>query len=194
MIDDRERITTMILQSRRWLCLLIVGLLLSACAVAPGEAVQFSTQGGLRSGNSVEFLTVNVELTEDGIHPAVISIPAGREVKLIVRNRGMTEHHYQVVGLVPADLWRVTTEAVAPATDDAESMGMTEEEHAHHHEASLGEYLSKSGFQPGNNEVHAFAQGGGGGMDVIFFTAMTKGSYDVRCPLHPDITAKLVVF
>ncbi len=167
----------------------------SAAVVTGAAAVERPAAPQAAAG--MRFLTVNVELTDEGISPAVVAIPAGREIKLVVRNRGATEHHYKVIGLAPQGLWRITTEGASVTRDSNDAMEVVAaEEHDDHHNhgASLGAYLSQTGITPAADEVHAFAQGGGGGMDVLFFTATTPGTYEVRCPLHPDFVAHLTVF
>lgn len=185
-------------------------LLLAGCAgaqavpgavVVTGGAAALEQRAAAPAAEGLRFLTVNVELTDEGISPAVVAIPAGREIKLVVRNRGTTEHHYKVLGLAPQGLWRITTEGANVTRDSNDAMEVVSaEEHAshgddhHNHGASLGAYLSQAGITPAADEVHAFAQGGGGGMDVLFFTATTPGTYEVRCPLHPEMVAQLTVF
>ena len=174
----------------RLLASALIGLLLTACA----RGLEAQPAAG---APALGFLTINVELTDAGIQPASISVPAGREVKLIVRNRSMNEHHYHVLGLVPDDVWRVVSDSGddSSAADGAASAVMTEADHAHHHDASLGGYLPQLGeVDPNAKEVHAYVQGGGGGMDVIFFTATAVGTYAIHCPLHPDTDATLTVF
>lgn len=149
------------------------------------------------AAENLRFLTVNIELSDEGISPAVVAIPAGREIKLVVRNRGTAEHHYKVIGLAPQNLWRITTEGASDTSQSNDAMeGVSAEDHDDHHNhgASLGAYLSQAGVTPAADTVHAFAQGGGGGMDVLFFTATTPGTYEVRCPLHPEMVAQLTVF
>jgi uncharacterized cupredoxin-like copper-binding protein len=194
----------MMLALRRWSRLLLslaaLGALLAGCAAAPLATVApvapaAPAAAAPATGANLRFLTVNVELSDEGISPAVVAIPAGREVKLVVRNRGTTEHHYHVAGLAPQGLWRVTTEEASATRDsnDAIATAAAEDDHAHHG-ASLGAYVSQAGVIPAADEVHAFAQGGGGGMDVLFFTATAPGTYEVHCTLHPDMIAQMMVF
>jgi plastocyanin len=198
MTQPRQQLT------RRLLSLAAAATLLGGCAAAPvativpaapiaADAHAGHDAHGADAG--LRFLTVNVELSDEGISPAMVAIPAGREIKLVVRNRGMTEHHYQVRGLVPHDLWRVSTAEASATRDSNAPLAAADGEHdEHNHSASLGAYVSQAGVIPSEHEVHAFAQGGGGGMDVIFFTATTPGTYEVRCTLHPTMVAKLMVF
>jgi plastocyanin len=187
--------------SRPLISLAAAGMFLGGCATAPVASVApvaIAAHDGHTAhvaGEALRFLTVNVELSDEGISPAVVAIPAGREVKLVVRNRGTTEHHYHVVGLAPQGLWRITTEeaSLTRESNDAIATSAAEDDHAHHG-ASLGAYVSQAGVVPAADEVHAFAQGGGGGMDVLFFTATTPGTYEVHCTLHPDMVAQMMVF
>lgn len=182
-----------------------VALLLAGCTAAPAPSGAVLVTGAAAvaapapppAAEGLRYLTVNVELTDEGIVPAVVAIPAGREIKLVVRNRGTTEHHYQVIGLAPQGLWRITTDAANTTRDSNDAMEVVSvEDHDDHHNhgASLGAYLSQAGVTPAADTVHAFAQGGGAGMDVLFFTATTPGTYEVRCPLHPEMVAQLTVF
>jgi len=56
------------------------------------------------SANSTDYLTLNIDVSDSGIEPAVVFIPARRPIQLMLRNRGSTEHHYRAVGLVPDGL------------------------------------------------------------------------------------------
>lgn len=189
--------------ARRLLGLAAAGALLAGCTsapvatvvpLAPALADAHAGHDAHEAAAGMRFLTVNVELSDEGISPAVVAIPAGREIKLVVRNRGATEHHYHVAGLVPEGLWRVSAGEASATRDSNAPLAAAEEHDEHNHSASLGAYVSQAGVVPSGHEVHAFAQGGGGGMDVIFFTATTPGTYEVRCTLHPDMVAKLMVF
>ncbi|HMQ31849.1 MAG TPA: hypothetical protein PKD53_14065, partial [Chloroflexaceae bacterium] len=102
-----------------------VALLLAGCTAAPAPSGAVLVTGAAAvaapapppAAEGLRYLTVNVELTDEGIVPAVVAIPAGREIKLVVRNRGTTEHHYQVIGLAPQGLWRITTDAANTTRD-----------------------------------------------------------------------------
>lgn len=137
------------------------------------------------------YLTINVEMTDDGIQPASIFIPAGQRVLLVMRNRGNHEHHYHISGLVPQDMLWLSTE-----TGNMETDGMDASEHSEHnhggqmvpyHKCSPGSVICPTG-----NAVHAHA--GAGGMDAIFFTANNTGTFLAGDPLHPEMTAKVTVF
>jgi len=61
-------------------------------------------------------ITVNVVLTDEGFEPETIFLPAGRHIRLVLRNRGKAEHHFRVARLVPADMrW-----FLVPEVDEAE--------------------------------------------------------------------------
>lgn len=142
----------------------------------------------------VPYITVNVDITDEGMEPRALSIPAGQQVQIVMRNRGAAEHHYQVLGLKATDIARRL-----PDAETAEGNGMDAEDHSAHHgqDAELALLLplsacaSKAGVCPRASEVHAFADGGG--VDAVLFTATRTGTYTVQCPLHPKISGKLVV-
>lgn len=151
----------------------------------PAAVVNLDKLRAISSDQPLEYLTINVRITDDGFQPASIFIPVGRRVKLVVRNHGMAEHHYRIVGLVPGDLrWR-QTDAV---TDE-------DEEHLDHHPgASYVPYrsTSKAGIKPTGDEVHAFAAGRA--LDVVLFIPTNTGTFAVQDPLHPEIVGKVTVF
>ena len=51
---------------------------------------------------------------------------------------------------------------------------------------------SRTGLCPTGRAVHAHA--GPGDVDVVVFTVTSPGTYQVVCPLHPDIKGTVVVF
>lgn len=153
-----------------------------------------------------ETLVVNVALTDTGFEPETIFLPAGRHVQLVLRNRGTREHHYRVIGLVPAYMsWYLYPEvdiseidAMSPA--EREELGISgdidDPEHVVHHLTPTFvpfKEESRSGIRPIPNEVHGYAQAGGSG-DVLTFFPLNTGSYVVEDVLHPEITGKVVVF
>ncbi|MCZ7574257.1 MAG: cupredoxin domain-containing protein [Ardenticatenaceae bacterium] len=161
----------------------------------PTAVVNLQERDAFPSDESAGWLTINVDITDDGIEPASIFIPVGRRVQLVLRNRGTTEHHYRVVGLVPEDLLWLAREATAEEQALVAAGAVTEDEHAAHHQAaSVVPYRSASpaGIQPTGNEVHAYAAAGD--MDVVFFTATNIGTFIVQDPLHPEIVGKVRVF
>lgn len=182
---------------RPWRHLLVslmpVGLLLVACSNPAGvsnEALVGAPQvaSATPSDESVAYLTINVDMTDDGFQPSSIFIPVGRGVQLVLRNRGSTEHHFRVLGLVPKDLlWLAGPEG-------AREEDVTDEEHERHHDASFVPFRAKSpaGIRPMGDEVHAYAAPGG--MDVVLFIPTNTGTFLVQNPLRPEIVGKVTVF
>lgn len=183
--------------------LLPVALLLVACSGADspsetagvdepqGEATAIAdsgAQGAPPSAAGERVFTLNVDLTDEGIQPASLFLPVGREVQLILRNRGNTEHHYRVIGLEATELaWLAEPEGV-------QAEGVTDEDHELHHASALVPWRSISplGIQPSGDEVHGYAAGGE--LDVVNFIATNVGTFEVECPLHPEETATVTVF
>jgi hypothetical protein len=188
------------------LALLLVGLLpvvlvLAACSnsevevdVAPVEAIP-EVEVAIAEVDEVptfdEQLTdmaINVVLTDEGFEPSTIFVPAGRGIRLLVRNRGTTEHHYRVVGLVAEGLlWQSEPEGLR---ED----GVTDDDHELHHDSAFVPFraTSRAGIRPFGDEVHAYASRSD--VDVVLFTALERGTYMVECPLHPEVTGKMTVF
>ena len=155
---------------------------------APEEPAEPTT------AESARYLTINVDITEAGYQPASISIPAGQRVQLVVRNRTQVEHHYRIVGLVPANLlWLADP---VEATERVE--GVTDDEHDAHHASSYVAWRAPSpaGILPTGDEVHAWAYlySPGGGKDVVLFTATETGTFEVVCPLHPEMVGEVTVY
>ena len=173
------------------------GLALMACSTASGAAVdergevpslEFTT--GLADEISKE-MTVSVDLTDQGFQPSTIFVPMGRRVRLVVRNRGTTEHHYRVVGLEPRDLlWHAPEEDTA-ATDVADDS----EDHGQHHTDAFVPYPfeSQAGIRPLGDEVHTYVESRAD-VNALIFTPTKRGTFFVECPLHPDIVGKITVF
>jgi len=131
--------------------------------------------------------TVNVDISDAEIQPSVVFVPAGRPVQLVLRNRGSTEHHYRVVGLVPDELLWMADGADRGGTAPAA-------EHDHHgHRFVNWRAASPAGIRPTGHEVHAYVSPDRR-LDVVFFTATQAGTYVVHCDLHPDKTGRLTVF
>ncbi len=181
--------------------LLPIALVLLACSssteevdATPVEAaptVQAVATGNGDAPTSEEQLTdftVNVILTDDGYEPSSVFIPAGRKVRLVVRNRGSTEHHYRVVGLGPENLLWLSE----PEGEREE--GVTDDEHESHHDSEFVPFraTSRAGIRPFGDEVHAYASRSD--VDVVLFTALEPGTYLVECPLHPEEAGKVTVF
>lgn len=166
-------------------------------AQSPAAAGEVHEHAGMDHGamppapaeNSTGYLTLNIEISDSGIQPPVVFIPAGRPIQLVLRNRGSTEHHYRVVGLVPDDLVWVSRAESTPQD------GVSDEEHASHHNRQFVRQraTSPAGIRPTGREVHAYAPGNRG-VDVVLFTASQTGTFVVQCDLHPEKVGKLVVF
>jgi hypothetical protein len=155
----------------------------------PTAVAQLDTENAISPDDPVGFLTINVDMTDDGFKPPWIFIPAGRGIQLVLRNRGTTEHHFRVLGLVPTDLlWRVEAEG------DPVAEGVTDEEHDLHHNADFVPFRSTSaaGIRPIGDEVHGYAERGQ--LDMIRFVATNTGTFAVQCPLHPGIGGTMTVF
>jgi cytochrome c-type biogenesis protein len=133
-------------------------------------------------------MTVNVAVSDAGIAPATVFVPAGHPVQLMLRGRGTHEHHYRVVGLVPADFWWVVpreSPGAVPASDDG---------HDHHNRQLVKtRATSPAGITPTGHEVHGYVSATRN-IDVIVFTATQTGTFEVVCDLHPEHVGRLTVF
>lgn len=137
----------------------------------------------------VRYLILNVEISDDGIQPSAVFIPAGQPVQLVLRGRGRTEHHYRVVGLVPDELSWMADPASARMTEE-----VSEDDHAHHSRAFVPRReTSPAGITPTGGEVHAYVSPTKG-VDVVLFSTTQTGTFVVRCDLHPEKVGRLVVF
>jgi hypothetical protein len=132
-------------------------------------------------------IIVNVAISESGVQPSAVFVPAGRPVQLMLRSRGLAEHHYRVVGLTPDELmWagRAGPSAAVPGGSD----------HDHHsRQFQLTRAPSPAGIRPTGREVHAYVTGQGS-VDVVRFTARQAGRFAVRCDLHDEALGTLTVF
>jgi cytochrome c-type biogenesis protein len=140
------------------------------------------------SASTLDF-TVNVGISDAEIQPAAVFVPAGRPVQLLLRNRGASEHHYRVVGLVPDEVsW------LAAADADKADPTVGDEDHNHHGRRFVpSRAVSPAGIRPTGNEVHAYVTAERR-VDAVLFTATETGTYVVRCDLHPEHVARLTVF
>jgi len=174
----------------------VIGVfVLHAAGVAAGRApapaehahsthAEPSAPGG---GASAHYFTVNVDISDAAIQPSAVFIPAGRPVQLLLRNRGSTEHHYRVVGLVPDEL------AWVSVGEGGGQDGASSDDHNHHDRTFVRwRATSPAGIRPTGDQVHAFS--GARGVDVVLFTATRTGTFVVQCDLHPEKTGKLTVF
>jgi hypothetical protein len=188
--------------------LLVAALVTSGCAGFWGQPDPEPADGTVQwvepDLESDDFI-VNIVLTDEGPEPKTVFIPAGQHIKMVFRNRGMHEHHYRVVGLVPEDVaWIFVpeideTELEALTEEELEALGLggpiDDVEHVLHH--ILPVFLpfreeSLSGIKPLANEVHAYTQRGG--VDIITFYATNTGRFQVEDLRYPELTAEVVVF
>jgi cytochrome c-type biogenesis protein len=136
----------------------------------------------------VEYLTLNVVVSDEGIQPSAVFVPAGRPVRLVLRNRGTTEHHYRVVGLAPDDvMW------ISQGQSSGDTAVSTDDHNHHDRQFVRWRARSPAGVTPTGDEVHAYAPGSRG-TDVVLFTASRAGTFIVQCDLHPEKVGKLTVF
>ena len=177
---------------------LLYGVSLAA-AQRPADPGQVHVHDGMDHGamqpvppseGATDYLTVNVEISDGAIRPASVFVPAGHPVQLLLRNRGSTEHHYRVVGLVPDDLVWVSRVKSTP-----EDIVVDEDEHSHHHDRQFVRWRepSPAGIRPTGKEIHAYVSVPGD-VDMVVFSASQAGTFAVRCDLHPEEVGKLTVF
>ena len=178
--------------------LVSVAMVAAACSsdaavskIEPGRVSAFEPESDIEQAvGSRRELTLNVYLTDQGFEPSTIFVPDGRQVRMVVRNRGTTEHHYRIVGMEAKDLmWRVGPE------DMSIPEGVSPADHDAHHLSGWAPLRleSRAGIRPLGDEVHAYAELRGD-MDVVVFTATKRGTYQVECPLHSEAVGKVVVF
>ncbi len=192
---------------------LIVGFALTAASCTGGAPLSTESAPALGVADSVlvppdydsEIFVVNVLLTDEGIEPSTIFLPAGRPIRLVLRNRGTREHHFRVGGIVPAEL----TWLQYPEFEDYEVASMSTEEliakgigtdiddleHVLHH--MLPSFVpfkgeSRAGIRPIPNEVHGYAELGGS--DVLSFFALNTGAFVAEDVRFPELTARVIVF
>jgi len=187
---------------------LVFSLALVGCTPTEGEGGTTDTAGEhtlVQPNRTDPTVTVNVTLTDDGFEPSTIFIPAGRHIRLVVRNRGTTEHHFRVPGLITSDL----TWLLPPELDEYDLSDMTPEELAeygivgdiddiehvlHHLTPHWVPYKepSNSGVTPLPGELHAYAHHQS--FDVLSFFALSTGVYEAEDVLFPELTARVIVF
>lgn len=192
------------LMSKKLLLLAALSLLLSACS-GPSASDGSSDSQEVTLHLDEPTVRVNVVLTDEGFEPSTILIPAGRNIRLVLRNHGTTEHHYRIAGMIPDEiLWLLT-----PDVTEFELDSMTEEERdrfgvgdttgdedheLHHLTPSFVPFreVSRSGIRPLPNEVHGYVQLGQ--TDVILFYTTDVGEYVSEDVRFPDLTGRVVVF
>ena len=191
---------------RLWPGLIVLGMVASACTIpVPGSqrdidvtdttiAYPFANPGAGGIPIQEIQITVNVDLTDDGFEPSTIYIPAGRGVQLFLRNRGTTEHHYRIAGLVPAQLSWLASTAYLLSNMQVRPEDISEEDHLLHHLVGWAPFRDASlfGIRPIGNEVHGYAASGD--RDIVRFIATNTGTFRVEDVLHPEISGEVVVF
>jgi cytochrome c-type biogenesis protein len=173
----------------RTIALAAVVVALLASSGAAQVHVHDAVDHGVAPEAPADYFTLNVAVSDEAIAPSVLFVPAQRPVQLLLRNRGTTEHHYRVVGLVPDDLFWVSRGG--PAPQDA----LVDDEHKNHHGRQLlqSRAASPAGIRPTGDEVHAYVSVPGD-VDVVLFTATQTGTFLVQCDLHPEHAGRLTVF
>lgn len=151
-------------------------------------------------------LVVNITLSDDGFEPETVFLPAGRHIRMVVRNISDHEHHYRVGGLLTSNLgWyvppTVTEDEIASMSpEELEDLGMTEDdlddvEHLLHHlQPTFVPFKEESpaGIRPLPNEVHAYAYRGH--IDTVTFFPLSIGEFVAEDVLHPELTGRVIVF
>lgn len=194
---------------RSWVAaVLALALLMGACGDfwgKPDPVEDDGTVAWVEPDRVSPTLYVDVVLTDDGPEPKTLLIPAGRHIRLTLRNRGAHEHHYRVVGLRPEDMRWI----LFPQVDEYELAEMTQEElealdiggaiddveHVLHHLRPVFVPFrteSLSGIKPLANEVHGYTQRGQ--IDVVTFYATNTGRFVVEDLRYPELSAEVVVF
>ncbi|MDA1256353.1 MAG: hypothetical protein O3C10_00695 [Chloroflexi bacterium] len=189
--------------------------------VRVGSRYEGELEAAIASVNSDA--TVIVELTDAGATPDELRIPYGQRVALVMRNTGVQEHHFHIMdletdvlhwyaksGTVVAGepLTEAGAAAYVTAAEDADvdmdmDTGMDMTSHAAAdgdgmNFVSSGELVghhicvSESGICPTGDWVHAHANPGD--WDLILFVPADRGTFEVQDPLHPDISAQVVVY
>lgn len=193
----------------RWGAPLALVLLFAACSEggSAGPEARNEERVTVLPDLDAEEFVVNVYATDTGYEQPIVHVPAGRYIKLVFRDHGILEHHYRVIGLVPSQLRWV----VFPSLNEDDIPSMTDEElrshgfdpdmpiddlaHVLHHLSitySPTRPASRGAIQPLGTEVHAITRRGS--QDVVYFYALTTGTYDVVDAAHPEITGKMVVY
>jgi uncharacterized cupredoxin-like copper-binding protein len=195
-----------------WVVLLLgLSLVVGACsdsgtqAQNDGEASTNEESVTVAPSYSEAEIVINVDLTDEGFEPSTVFLPAGRHVRLVLRNTGRAEHHFRVARLIPADVrWFLVpeidedeVESLSP--EELERYGITDDiddlEHVLHHlNPSFVPFreTSRAGITPLKNEVHGYAHAGR--TELMTFFPLNTGRFVVEDVLHPEITGTVVVF
>jgi len=193
---------------------LALALAAGACSSSDSASEQL-VAGGTRETITVEAnldlapLHVNVLLTDEGMEPDLIFLPAGRMIELVLRNRGTTEHHYRIKGLIPTQLRWLQW----PVVDEYEALSMTDEELAevaedlvgvtdeaemahlmHHLKPTFVPFKDESptGIRVLGTEVHGYV--GLGQTETMIFIPLQTGEYQSDDVRFPEITGRVIVF
>ena len=169
--------------------LMPTALILLACSGTPSApAVQEQVTPSATTESDAPVITINVDLTDTGFEPGTISIPAGRQAQLVLRNRGTVEHHYRIVGLVPEGLLWISDPTMA------REEGVSDGDHELHHAHDFVGWraVSPAGIRPMGDEVHGYAMPRS--VDVIRFVATNIGTFVVEDSLNRELTGEVVVF
>lgn len=199
----------MFTRTRSAVALLVLALVAGACSGGSATTDNDATEERvtvLPDLEAEEFI-VNVYATDEGYKQPTVFVPAGRYIKLVFRNHGLVEHHYRVVGLIPSQLRWI----VWPVLDEYDIETMSDEEllshgfdpnapvddlsHTLHHLGitySPMRPASSSDIRPTGTEVHAITRRGK--QDVVYFYALTTGTYQVVDAAHPEITGTMIVY
>lgn len=208
-MTGKIRIATRRAPARWILAGAVVALVVSGCTSAAEDQVADDSVSAAAAfvppSYEKDSLVVNVAITDDGFDPSTVFIPAGRHIRLVVRNHGTGEHHLRVAGLIPAEMsWLLEPEIDAYDIDslspgELAALGITGDiddlEHVLHHlTPSFVPYkeASPSGIKPLSNEVHGYVTPGK--LEVMSFFATNPGAFVVEDVLHPEIIGRAVVF
>ena len=191
--------------------LVVLALILAACtggsesgdAGGPGDAQSDETI--VAPDFEANTVVININLTDDGFEPSTIFIPAGRPIRMILRNHGSGEHHFRISGLIPTQMsWRLEADVSEDELDDMTeeqlaalgiSGAMDDVEHVLHHlSPSFVPFKAESlhGIKPLPNEVHGYVNNGT--LDVMEFFATNTGIFTSEDVLYPEITGRVIVF
>lgn len=202
---------------RLFVALTSVALLAGACSSDEGNAAASPGVAPHRQSIQVQpdltvnALNVNVLLTDEGIEPDIIFLPAGRPIRLVLKNRGTSEHHFRIKGLIPSQLrWmqvpeidEYDAESMSPedlaAYGIMEAAGITDEAELAHYFHHLTPQMvpfkdeSPAGIRVLGTEVHGYV-GPQAPTEVMEFFALQTGEYIADDVRFPEFTARVIVF